>query len=83
MSFVNAGFSDEKCLNLKMTSVSSPSHFDTKVPTCDWVGPTGYVEVKGNKYYVIVGGVTAEENVIYSNNDYIKDGSVLLRRIYN
>ena len=48
MSFVNAGFSDEKCLNLKMTSVSSPSHFDTKVPTCDWVGPTGYVEVKGN-----------------------------------
>ena len=41
------------------------------------------VGVKGNKYYVILGGVTAEKNVIYSDNDYIKDGSVLLRRIYN
>lgn len=41
------------------------------------------VDVKGNKYYVLLGGVTADKDVIYNDNDYFEDGSALLRRIYN
>ena len=41
------------------------------------------VDVNGSKYYVLLGGVTADKDVIYNDNDYFEDGSVLLRRIYN
>ena len=44
---VKALVKDNKCLELKMTSPGDPAHFDTKVKYCKWVGPVGYVEVKG------------------------------------
>ena len=33
---IKAGIEDKKCLNIKMISPGEPSHFDVKVPYCDW-----------------------------------------------
>ena len=43
---VKAGVNDGRCINLNMSSSGSPTHFDVKVPYCEWE-LKDFVEVEG------------------------------------
>ena len=43
---IKASINDKKCLNLRMSSSGTPTHYDVKVPYCEWE-LKDYAEVEG------------------------------------
>ena len=67
-------------------SITSGNVFDynvvnEKVERSSVLKANTIVEKNGKKYYVILGGITSLTEQNYNTDDYIKDGSAVLRRI--
>lgn len=70
--------------NCKLSgNVFNSSSGDEKLKRSSSLISNTIVEKDGKRYYVILGGTTSSKEENYNTDDYIKDGSAVLRRITN